>query len=86
MDILGLIENMSGFTCPHCNKLVYLFGSGGGEKTANDAGIPFLGRIPFDPNVVSCGDNGISFQKKYADAQVTKAFAELADKISSVHP
>jgi ATP-binding protein involved in chromosome partitioning len=86
MDILGLIENMSGFTCPHCNKLVDLFGSGGGEKTADTAGIPFLGRIPFDPNVVSCGDNGISFQEKYADAQVTKAFAELADKISSAHP
>ena len=86
MDILGLIENMSGFTCPHCNKLVDLFGSGGGEKTADTAGIPFLGRIPFDPNVVSCGDNGISFQEKYADAQVTKAFDELADKISSAHP
>ena len=86
MDILGLIENMSGFTCPHCNELVDLFGSGGGEKTADTAGIPFLGRIPFDPNVVSCGDNGISFQEKYADAQVTKAFLELADKIASVHP
>jgi ATP-binding protein involved in chromosome partitioning len=86
MDILGLIENMSGFTCPHCNKMVDLFGSGGGEKTADTTGIPFLGRIPFDPNVVSCGDNGISFQEKYADAQVTRAFAELADKISSAHP
>jgi ATP-binding protein involved in chromosome partitioning len=86
MDILGLIENMSGFTCPHCNKLVDLFGSGGGEKTADTAGIPFLGRIPFDPNVVSCGDNGISFQEKYADAQVTRAFDELADKISIAHP
>ena len=86
MDILGLIENMSGFACPHCNKLVDLFGSGGGEKTADTAGIPFLGRIPFDPNVVSCGDNGISFQEKYADAQVTRAFLDLADKISSAHP
>ncbi len=86
MDILGLIENMSGFTCPHCNKMVDLFGSGGGEKTADTAGIPFLGRIPFDPNVVSCGDNGISFQEKYADTQVSKVFMELADKISSVHP
>ena len=82
MDILGLIENMSGFACPHCNKMVDLFGSGGGEKTAGSAGIPFLGRIPFDPNVVSCGDNGVSFQEKYADAQVTRAFIELADKIS----
>jgi ATP-binding protein involved in chromosome partitioning len=82
MDIFGLIENMSGFTCPHCNQMVDLFGSGGGEKTAISAGIPFLGKIPFDPNVVSCGDNGISFQKKYTDAPVTRAFSELADKIS----
>jgi Mrp family chromosome partitioning ATPase len=82
MDILGLIENMSGFACPHCNEMIDLFGSGGGEKTAADAGIPFLGRIPFDPNVVSCGDSGVSFQKKYSDAQVTKAFGELAEKIA----
>jgi len=82
MDILGLIENMSGFACPHCNKMVDLFGSGGGEKTATTAGIPFLGRIPFDPNVVSCGDNGISFQEKYADTPVSRAFIELAEKIS----
>ena len=82
MDILGLIENMSGFACPHCNKMVDLFGSGGGEKTATAAGIPFLGRIPFDPNVVSCGDNGISIQEKYADTPVSRAFMELAEKIS----
>jgi ATP-binding protein involved in chromosome partitioning len=82
MDILGLIENMSGFACPHCNKMVDLFGSGGGEKTAKTAGIPFLGRVPFDPNVVSCGDNGISFQEKYADTPVSRAFIELAEKIS----
>ncbi|MGB2688873.1 MAG: Mrp/NBP35 family ATP-binding protein [Desulfobacterales bacterium] len=82
MDILGLIENMSGFSCPHCNKMVDLFGSGGGEKTAVTAGIPFLGRIPFDPNVVSCGDNGVSIQEKYADTTVARAFIELAEKIS----
>ena len=83
MDIYGLIENMSGFTCPHCDKMVDLFGSGGGEKTARTAGIPFLGRIPFDPNFVTCGDNGISFQEKYADSQVARAFAEIAEKISN---
>jgi len=82
MDILGLIENMSGFACPHCNKMVDLFGSGGGEKTAGTAGIPFLGRIPFDPNVVSCGDNGVSIQEKYADTPVSRVFIELAEKIS----
>jgi len=82
MEIFGLIENMSGFTCPHCNKMVELFGTGGGEKTAREAGIQFLGKIPFDPNFVSCGDNGISFQEKYTDSQITKLFAEIAEKLS----
>lgn len=82
MDILGLIENMSGFTCPHCNKVVDLFGSGGGKKTADSAGIEFLGKIPFDPNIVSCGDSGISFQEKYANSAVTRAYSELAEKVS----
>ena len=82
MEIIGLVENMSGFTCPHCNKMVDLFGSGGGEKTAIAAGIEFLVRIPFDHNVVSCGDNGISLQEKYSDSHASKLFAELAEKIS----
>jgi Mrp family chromosome partitioning ATPase len=83
MELFGLIENMSGFTCPHCNEIIDLFGSGGGEKTAEAAGIQFLGKIPFDHNVVSCGDDGVSYQEKYADSQVTQAFAELAEKISN---
>ena len=82
MDILGLIENMSGFTCPHCNELVDLFGSGGGKKTADASGVEFLGKIPFDPNIVTCGDSGISFQEKYANAAVTRAYSELADRVS----
>jgi ATP-binding protein involved in chromosome partitioning len=82
MEIIGLVENMSGFTCPHCNKMVDLFGSGGGEKTAIAAGIEFLVRIPFDHNIVSCGDNGISLQKKYSDSHASKLFAELGEKIS----
>jgi len=83
MEIFGLIENMSGFSCPHCSEMIDLFGSGGGEKTAEATGIRFLGRIPFDLNVVACGDAGISFQEKYTDSQVTKAFDEIAESISS---
>ncbi|MDM8550202.1 Mrp/NBP35 family ATP-binding protein [Desulfobacterales bacterium HSG2] len=82
MEVFGLIENMSGFTCPHCDKEIDLFGTGGGEKTAGDMGIAFLGRIPFDPNVVSCGDSGTSFQEQYADSAVTKAFANVAGRMA----
>jgi hypothetical protein len=52
MNIFGLIENMSGLNCPHCGELIDLFGAGGGERTAEEMGIPFLGRIPFDPRPV----------------------------------
>lgn len=83
MGIFGMIENMSGFVCPRCGEILHLFGSGGGEKTALAAGIPFLGRIPFDPNVVLCGDAGISFQKVYSHSVVAKVFIDIAKKISA---
>ena len=82
MGIFGLIENMSGFTCPHCDQMIELFGSGGGEKTAHATGVKFLGRIPFDPEMVSCGDTGISFQAQHQESTVTKAFADISDNIA----
>ncbi len=84
MEVFGLIENMSGFTCPNCGEKIDLFGTGGGEKTAKTAGVTFLGKIPFDLNVVTCGDAGVSFQEKYKDSQVTKAFADITEKMSKL--
>jgi ATP-binding protein involved in chromosome partitioning len=84
MEIFGMIENMSGFVCPHCNEKVDIFGSGGGERTAAAASIPFLGRIPMDPRVVSCGDQGSSIQEKYADSEAAKAISSIADKVAAV--
>lgn len=82
--LFGLIENMSGYVCPHCNKAVDLFGTGGGEKTATEFGINFLGRIPFDPNLVKAGDAGDSYQEKYADTPAAQAFAAIADKLAAL--
>jgi ATP-binding protein involved in chromosome partitioning len=84
MEILGLIENMSGYTCPHCGKSVDLFGSGGGEKTALQSGLKLLGRIPFDPRVVQCGDAGVSYSRQYADAPASRAFSEIVDQVAAV--
>jgi Mrp family chromosome partitioning ATPase len=81
IEIAGIIENMSGFDCPHCGETINIFGSGGGVKTAETFGIPFLGKIPFDPNVVVCADNGQSYQDEHPDAPVTKAFVEIAAKL-----
>ncbi|MCD6521902.1 Mrp/NBP35 family ATP-binding protein [Candidatus Calescamantes bacterium] len=56
---IGLIENMRGFICPHCGKEIYLFKKGGGERSAKELGIEFLGYLPLDVSVVECGDEGI---------------------------
>ena len=84
MDMFGLVENMSGYICPHCGGQVDLFGSGGGERTATDAAIPFLGRIPFDPQVVTCADSGKSFQDMYPDSPVTQAYEAIARKVEEL--
>jgi Mrp family chromosome partitioning ATPase len=83
MDIFGLIENMSGLNCPHCGEIIDIFGAGGGERTAKEMGIRFLGRIPFDPDVVVCGDSGACYQEKHQHSAVTRAFTDVAQTISS---
>ena len=84
MDIFGLVENMSGFECPHCHETVEIFGSGGGERAAAAAGIRVLGRGPFDPKVVACGDSGTSIQAEYKDSAVARAIAAIADKVAEL--
>ncbi len=84
MEIFGLIENMSGFSCPHCGEMIELFGTGGGEKTANQMGVRFLGRIPFDPQMVVCGDSGVCYQESHSDSAVTKAFIDVAENMSKL--
>ncbi|MCG6892176.1 MAG: Mrp/NBP35 family ATP-binding protein [Desulfobacteraceae bacterium] len=81
MEILGLIENMSGFVCPHCGEAVELFGTGGGERTAAASGIPFLGRVPFEQQLVRCGDAGECIFTFHADSPVAAAFQSIADRV-----
>lgn len=86
MEIFGMIENMSGFACPHCGETVNLFGQGGGQRTAEQFDIPFLGSIPFDPRVVACGDSGACYAENYADSAVTQAFEKIADRVTRLSP
>jgi hypothetical protein len=58
-----------------------IFGSGGGERTAITAGISFLGKIPFDPQMVKCSDAGVSYQDNYADSSITQAYTTIAENI-----
>ena len=57
--VLGIVENMSGYECPHCGELVEIFGKGGGEVLAKDMDLPFLGAVPLDPKVREAGDAGV---------------------------
>jgi len=73
IPIAGIIENMSGFVCPHCKKEIDLFGIGGGERSAHDLSVPFLGRIPIEPEMVKLGDSGrplIHFKKETETAKI----------------
>ncbi|HSO17873.1 MAG TPA: Mrp/NBP35 family ATP-binding protein, partial [Desulfosarcina sp.] len=82
MAIVGLVENMSGYTCPHCGRSADIFGAGGGERTALQTGLKLLGSIPFDPRLVACGDEGRSFRQQYADAPANRVFDAIAEAIA----
>lgn len=81
MRIVGLVENMSGLICPHCNKVVDVFKSGGGERTANDFKINFLGRVPMDPRVVLGGDSGSPYLSSDIDSPAVTAFNTVIDNV-----
>ena len=81
LPVLGIVENMAGFICPHCKETVNLFKIGGGEKAANELGVPFLGRVPIDPNVVNAGDNGMPLIADDGSSPASKAFEGIIDKI-----
>jgi Mrp family chromosome partitioning ATPase len=74
LPILGVVENMSGFVCPHCNKTVDIFKRGGGEQMASEMGVTFLGRIPLEPKIVETGDNGHPYLQGYRDSETARAF------------
>ncbi len=81
LDITGIIENMSGLTCPHCGENIDLFKQGGGQKAAAELGIPFLGKIPINPDIVTLGDEGKSFLDSHPDSEASKAFVKIVEKI-----
>jgi len=81
LRVLGVVENMSGFVCPHCNQPIELFGSGGGEKMAQEMGVPFLGKIPMAAQVAAMSDAGQSLVGPMAPEGVREAFKRLTDRI-----
>jgi len=81
MPVLGIVENMSGLICPHCHNTIDLFKVGGGERAAKEMGVPFLGRVPLDPNVVLGGDDGSPIVLKDKTNPASKAFDEMVERV-----
>jgi len=81
IPIIGIVENMSGFVCPHCGEITNIFKSGGGEDAANQLGIQFLGRIPLEAGVVNSGDKGMPVVIAEPDSASAKAFKSVVAKI-----
>jgi Mrp family chromosome partitioning ATPase len=79
--ILGIIENMSGFNCPHCGEYIDLYPPGGAEKASTDFNVSLLGKIPFEIEVSQQGDQGLPFILKYPESKSAKAFKETVKKI-----
>ena len=86
MKILGLVENMSGFVCPHCNRTAELFKSGGGEQLAAEYKLEFLGRIPLDPRVMLAGDEGSPLVGEAAASAAQTAMLAVVDKVAGLLP
>ena len=87
--IAGVIENMSGFACPHCGELVDVFGTGGGQAVADaltrltGAPVPLLGQVPIDPRLRQGGDQGLPLVLSDPDAPAARQIAAVADALAS---
>lgn len=79
VPIVGIIENMSSLNCPHCQKEIDVFKKGGGEKLAQELGLPFLGKIPLEPEITISSDSGDPIVLSKPDSKAAKAFLELAE-------
>ncbi|KAI8908970.1 P-loop containing nucleoside triphosphate hydrolase protein [Gorgonomyces haynaldii] len=80
LNILGLIENMSGFVCPHCKECTNIFSTGGGEQLAQNCAIPFLGRVPIDPQLTTLIEMS-KFPETFQKSQLAEIFDDIVTKL-----
>jgi ATP-binding protein involved in chromosome partitioning len=81
IPIIGLVENMSGYACPHCGEVSDPFGRGGAEKAAEELGIPFLGRVPLELAIRTASDAGEP--PAIGNGPEAQAFVEIAGQVSA---
>jgi predicted Fe-Mo cluster-binding NifX family protein len=85
LPVLGVLENMSGFVCPKCGERTDIFKAGGGENMATAMNVPFLGRIPIDPQIVEACDSGQPYVDKYRQSQAAQAFGEAVALLTGLN-
>lgn len=83
VPILGIVENMSSFVCPHCHEETPIFSRGGGEAAAKELGVPFLGRIPIDLSIREGGDQGMPIAIGQPTHVISTVYKEIAGKLAS---
>ena len=79
--VLGIVENMSYYICPHCNEKSYIFGNNGGARSALELGVPLLGQIPIEPEITESGDQGVPIISRNPQSASAKAFFQIAEKV-----
>ena len=83
VPVLGIVENMSTFICGHCRKPTDIFGTGGGKKLSEFFGLPLLGQIPLDPNIVIGGDRGTPLYLQHPKSVAAMAYREAAQNMAA---
>ncbi len=81
VPVLGVIENMSGFTCPHCGEHTDLFPTGGGDKLGGELNVPVLGRIPMQAQMADLADRGRPIVVAAPDSPAAKALQGIAERV-----
>jgi ATP-binding protein involved in chromosome partitioning len=80
--VLGIVENMSYFVCPHCEKESYIFSKGGGERESRRLNVPLLGRIPLTEDVMTASDTGCPIVESAPESSPAKAFGDIATSLN----
>ncbi len=84
IKVIGVLENMSGFVCPHCGRPTPIFGEDGGERLAREEGVPFLGKIPLWPSIVEASDHGHPETVGDRGMDVGKIFVKIAERVLGI--
>ncbi|HWP71474.1 MAG TPA: Mrp/NBP35 family ATP-binding protein [Gemmatimonadaceae bacterium] len=82
VPVLGIVENMSWFECPHCGKPTAIFGSGGGQRLADELDLPLLGQVPLYPRVLEGGETGRPIVLEEPESNAAKAISALAERLA----